>query len=63
MEKAEVLNFGKPFEVRQFPKGHLELLKIGGTTVGRGFFEPWVVGNETVIVVDFQGLIDYAKAP
>jgi hypothetical protein len=33
MEKAKVLSFGKPSEVRKFPKGHLELLKIGGATV------------------------------
>jgi len=117
MKKAEVMNFGKPDEVRKFPKGHLEVLKIGGATVGRGVFEPgwkwsesiqpiaktssceaphfqyhvsgvlmvvmddgtkfeckpgdvsllpsghdaWVVGNEPAVVVDFQGMIDYAK--
>lgn len=116
-EKAEVMNFGKPDEVRNFPKGHLALIKIGGATVGRGVFEPgwrwsesvqpiaktssckaahfqyqisgimkvlmddgtelecktgdvslipsghdaWVVGDEPVIVVDFQGMVDYAK--
>jgi hypothetical protein len=119
MENAEVMSFGKPTEVRKFPKGYLELLKIGGATVGRAVFEPgwkwseslqpiaktkscqaphfqyhvsgvlmvvmddgtkfecrpgdvsllpsghdaWVVGNEPAIVVDFQGMIDYAKAP
>ena len=118
MEKAEVLSFGKPDEVREFPKGHLELIKIGGATVGRAVFEPgwkwsnsiqpivktksceaahfqyhvsgnlmvvmddgtkfecrpgdvsllpsghdaWVVGDEPAIVVDFQGMVDYAKA-
>jgi hypothetical protein len=118
MKKAEVMSFGKPDEVRHFPKGHLELIKIGGATVGRAVFEPgwkwsesvqpiaktksceaphfqyhvtgvlmvvmddgtkfecrpgdvsllpsghnaWVVGNEPAIVVDFQGMIDYAKA-
>ncbi len=117
-EKAEVMNFGEPDEVRNFPKGHLDLVVIGGATVGRGVFEPgwrwsesvkpiaktdsceaahfqyqisgvmkvlmddgtelecragdvsllpsghdaWVVGNEPVIVVDFQGMVDYAKA-
>jgi hypothetical protein len=117
MEKAEVMSFGKPVEVRKFPKGYLELLKIGGATVGRGVFEPgwrwsesvqpiaktksceaphfqyhvsgvlmvvmddgtkfkcqagdvsllpsghdaWVVGDEPVVVVDFQGMVDYAK--
>jgi hypothetical protein len=118
MKKAEVMSFGKPDEVRSFPKGRLELIKIGGATVGRAVFQPgwkwsesvqpiaktvsceaphfqyhisgvllvkmddgteftcrpgdvsllpsghdaWVVGNEPAIVVDFQGMIDYAKA-
>lgn len=116
-EQAELKNFGKPDEVREFAKGRLELLKIGGATIGRAVFEPgwrwatsvqpivgtqsceaphfqyhvagtlrirmddgtefdcrpgdvsllpsghdaWVVGNETVVVVDFQGMIDYAS--
>jgi hypothetical protein len=119
MKKAEVMSFGKPSEVREFPKGRLELIKIGGATVGRAIFEPgwkwsnslqpivktksceaphfqyhisgvlmvvmddgtkfechpgdvsllpsghdaWVLGDEPAIVVDFQGMIDYAKAP
>jgi hypothetical protein len=117
MTKPELKSFGKPDEVRKFPKGYLELIKIGGATVGRAVFEPgwrwstsvqpiaktksceashfqyhvsgvlkvvmddgtefecragdvsllpsghdgWVVGNETVVIVDFQGMIDYAK--
>jgi len=116
-QNAEVRSFSKPDEVRTFPKGKLELLKIGGATIGRATFEPrwkwstpvqplvktksceaphfqyhlsgtikivmddgeqfecragdvsllpmghdaWVVGNEPVVVVDFQGMIDYAK--
>lgn len=118
MEKAECKDFRKPDEVREFPRGRLELIKIGGATVGRAVFEPgwkwstsvqplvntrsceaphfqyhvsgilrikmddgaefdcrpgdvsllpsghdaWVIGNEPVVVVDFQGMIDYAKA-
>jgi hypothetical protein len=118
MKKAEVINFGKPDEVRVFPKGYLELIKIGGATVGRAVFEPgwkwsnslqpivktksceaahfqyhvsgvlkvlmddgmefmcrpgdvsllpsghdaWVIGDEPAVVVDFQGMVDYAKA-
>ncbi|GEM_PF-3900457 len=23
--------------------------------------QPWVVGNDPVVIVDFQGMIDYAK--
>ena len=118
MEKAEIMSFEKTIEVRKFPMGRVEIVKIGGSTVGRGFFEPgwkwsasvqpiaktkscqaphfqyqisgvmkilmddgtelvsragdvslipsghdaWVVGDETVVVVDFQGMIDYAKS-
>jgi len=118
MEKAELRSFGNADEVREFPKGRLELVKIGGATVGRAIFEPgwrwatsvqpiaktksceaphfqyhvsgilkikmddgteleakpgdvsnlpsghdaWVVGDEPVVVVDFQGMIDFAKS-
>jgi hypothetical protein len=114
---AEVKNFSKPDEVREFPKGKLELIKIGNATIGKATFQPgwkwstslqplvktntceaphfqyhlsgtlvvkmddgtmleckpgdvsllpnghdaWVKGNEPVVVVDFQGMIDYAK--
>jgi hypothetical protein len=107
-------SFSNPDEVRTFPKGNLELVKIGGAMIGRATFEPgwkwstslqptvhtksyeaphfqyhvsgtlkikmddgkefvckigdisllpeghdgWVVGNEPVVVVDFQGMID-----
>jgi hypothetical protein len=116
--KAETKSFNKPEEIRTFPKGKVELITIGGATIGRATFEPgwkwstsvqplvktksceaphfqyhlagtlrivmddgtqfecktgdvsllpvghdaWVVGNEPVIVVDFQGMIDYAKS-
>lgn len=118
IEKTECQNFSKPGEVRTFPKGRVDLLTIGGATVGRGVFEPgwrwttslkaiaetdtcqaahfnyhvsgilhikmddgtefdckpgdvsvlppghdaWVVGDEPAVVVDFQGMVDYAKA-
>jgi quercetin dioxygenase-like cupin family protein len=117
-KKAEMKSFNSPDEVRKFPKGKVELVKIGGATIGRATFEPgwkwstsiqplvhtksceaphfqyhvsgkikikmddgkefeckagdisllpeghdaWVVGNEPVVVVDFQGMVDYAKA-
>ena len=117
MAKMEAKSFSAPDEVRQFEKGKVELVKVGGTTVGRGVFQPgwrwskhvkpiaktrsceaphfqyhisgtmhvvmddgtekdlkagdvsllpsghdaWVVGNEPAIVVDFQGMVDYAK--
>ena len=118
MKRAEAKNFGMADEVRTFPLGRVDLLTIGGATVGRAVFEPgwrwstsvqplvktksceaphfqyhvsgvmrirmddgdefdcrpgdvsllpsghdaWVVGDEPVVVVDFQGMIDYAKA-
>ena len=43
MEKAECKDFKKPDEIREFPKGRLELIKIGtpagliATTGGTGF--------------------------
>jgi len=117
MPKMEVKNFGSPDELRNFDKGKLELLNVGGRTLGRAVFQPgwrwtrslkavaktdscqaphvnyhvsgvlhivmdngderdckagdisvvppghdaWVVGNEPVVVVDFQGMVDYAK--
>ncbi len=116
-EKSEVKNFSSPEEVREFPKGKLELIKVGGATIGRATLQPgwtwsssvksiaktssceaphfqyhasgtlmvkmddgttyeckagdlsilssghdaWVVGNEPVVVIDFQGMVDYAK--
>lgn len=36
--KAEHKNFKAPDGVRQFPKGRLELIKIGGATIGRAVF-------------------------
>ncbi len=116
-EKAELRSFNKPDEVREFPKGKVELVKIGNANIGRATFQPgwkwsssvqplaktksceaphfqyhlsgtlvvkmddgtlleckagdvsllplghdaWVTGNEPVVVVDFQGMLDYAK--
>jgi hypothetical protein len=37
---AELKGFYKPDEVRNFPKGKLELLTVGGATIGRATFEP-----------------------
>ena len=117
MKKMEAKSMNRPDEVRSFDKGKVELVKIGGATVGRAVFQPgwkwsdsvrplaktksceaphfqyhvsgtlrvkmddgtevdlkagdvsllpnghdaWVVGNEPAVVVDFQGMIDYAK--
>ena len=117
MNKSEYKNFAKADEVRNFPKGKLELVTVGGKSIGRATFNPgwkwstsvkdiahtescvaphfqyhvsgvlkvkmdtgeefelragdismlapghdaWVVGDEPVVVVDFQGMVDYAK--
>jgi len=119
MKDSELKSFGKPAEIREFPKGRLELIKIGGATVGRAILQPgwmwstsvqpiaktrsceaphfqyhvsgvlkirlddgkefechpgdvsllpsghdaWIVGNEPAVVVDFQGMVDYARRP
>jgi hypothetical protein len=116
-ESVELKSFGKPDDVRTFPKGRLELVTIGGATIGRAVFEPgwrwatsvqpiaqtksceaphfqyhvsgilrikmddgmefdcrqgdvsllpsghdaWVVGEEPAVVVDFHGMVEYAK--
>ena len=116
-EVAEAKSFHKPDEIREFPLGRLELMNIGGATVGRAVFEPgwrwstsvqplakthsceaphfqyhvsgtlavrmddgtefvcrpgdvsllpsghdaWVIGDEPAVVVDFQGMVDYAR--
>jgi hypothetical protein len=40
LTRAESKNFTKPEETRNFPKGHVDILNVGGTTMGRGTFEP-----------------------
>jgi hypothetical protein len=116
-QKMEVKSLNSPEETRNFDKGKLDLVKIGGAMVGRAVFQPgwkwseslkpiaktksceaphfqyhvsgtirvrmddgterdlkpgdvsllpsghdaWVVGDEPVVVVDFQGMRDYAK--
>jgi len=119
METMEVKNFKNPDEVRTFDLGKVELVKIGGRTIGRATLQPgwkwslsvgpivktksceaphfqyhvsgtlrvlmddgterdlkpgdvsllpmghdaWVIGKSPVVVVDFQGMVDYAKEP
>ncbi len=40
MKNMEVKSFASPDETRTFEKGKLELVRIGGTVVGRATFEP-----------------------
>ena len=37
-------------------------LKAGDVSLLPSGHDAWVVGNEPVVVVDFQGMVDYAKA-
>lgn len=118
MEKTEHVSFNTPDEVRQFPRGRAEIVRVNGGEVGRLVFEPgwrwsedlrpiagtasclaphfqyhvsgrlailmddgeefiaeagdvtslpsghdaWVVGDEPVVVVDWFGAGNYAKA-
>ena len=39
-KNAEVKSFARPEEVREFPHGRLELVKVDGVTIGRAVFEP-----------------------
>ena len=39
-ETTEHKTFREPDEVRKFPKGRLELIKVGGAVIGRAVFEP-----------------------
>ncbi len=59
---AETKSFSKADEVREFPKGKIEVVTVNGQTVGRGFFEPgwrWsecvkpIVGTESCQVEHF----------
>ena len=117
MKQIEAKSLNTPDEVRTFDKGKVEIINLGGRTIGRATFQPgwrwsqsvkpvaktesceaphfqyhvsgtlriktddgaerdckagdvsmlgsghdaWVVGNEPVVVVDFQGMVDYAK--
>lgn len=118
ISKALMKSFDKPDEVREFPKGRLELIKFGEAVIGRAILQPgwrwstsvksiaqtescqaphfqyhvagvirirlddgtelechpgdvsliptghdaWVVGNEPVVLVDFQGMKEYATS-
>ena len=117
MANSESKNVGKPDETRKFDKGHIDLVNIGGGSVGKAMFEPgwrwsrhvkpiaktdwceaphfmyqisgrmhvkmsdgqefemgpgdvvrmgaghdaWVVGDEPVVAIDWQGATNYAK--
>lgn len=40
MQKTEHVSFSKPDEVREFPNGHVDILKVGDAEIGRLVLEP-----------------------
>jgi hypothetical protein len=40
LTRAEGKNFSNPEETRTFPNGRLDIVNVGGTTMGRATFEP-----------------------
>jgi hypothetical protein len=69
---TEHKSFAKPEEVRTFPNGRAEILKIGGAEFIAGpgditslpkWHDTWVVGGEPVVVVDWYGASNYARRP
>ncbi len=48
MASMQKKHIGSPDERRTFPKGKLELVKLGGVTFGRGTFEPGWKWSESV---------------
>ena len=44
-KKTEKKDFAKADEVRVFPKGKVELITIGGATIGRAILEPGGAGQ------------------
>ena len=47
MHKTEHKSFAHPDETREFPRGHAEILKVGGGEVGRLVFQPgWRWSND-----------------
>ncbi len=55
IEKSEVKNFENADEVREFPRGRVELVKIGGLIVGRAKLEPgwsWAQDVQPIVKTD-----------
>src|ERR1035438_7223595 len=48
MSKMEKKSMAKPEETRTFPKGKVELVKVGEFTVGKATFEPGWKWSESV---------------
>lgn len=48
VQKAESKSFNTPDETRTFANGKLDIVEIGGTTVGRAVFEPGWKWSESI---------------
>jgi hypothetical protein len=48
MKQMEKKDLRSPDEIRQFPKGKVELVTLGGVTFGRATFEPGWKWSESV---------------
>ena len=60
MQSTEHKTFTRPEEVREFPKGRAEILKVGGAEVGRLVFQPgWRWSNDVKPIAK----TDSCKAP
>ena len=62
-QKTEHLSMGRPDEVREFPNGRVEIINVGGGTVGRLTLQPgwrWsndvkpIAGTESCQAAHFQ---------
>lgn len=47
MNNIEMKQFQNPDEVRVFEKGRFEVVRIGGTVIGRATYEPGGGGQRT----------------
>ena len=48
MSAIEKKSLDKPEETRTFPKGQVEIIKVGGVTFGKGTFQPGWKWSESV---------------
>jgi hypothetical protein len=58
-QETEHKSFEQADETREFPNGQAQIVSIGSLPSGH---DAWVVGDETVVVVDWYGASNYAKA-
>ena len=55
MHETEYKSFSQPGEVREFPNGRAEIVRIGGGEVGRFVFEPgWRWSNDVKPIAETE---------